>query len=108
MANLKCNECERKAEVETKSSLFCTPCWYKDYVTLSRKETQNYGIRPLNRDYRVEYERAVIDYQNGGYLQGYMDDCETCEGCGEIEIDYEKHCIVDEMGNLYWKPDERF
>ena len=59
-------------------------------------------------DSRVEYERAVIDYQNGGYLQGYMDDCETCEGCGEIEIDYEKHCIVDEMGNLYWKPDERF
>jgi hypothetical protein len=51
MANLKCNKCERKAEVETKSSLLCTSCWYKDYVTLSRKETQNYGIRPLNRDY---------------------------------------------------------
>ena len=51
---------------------------------------------------------AVVDYQNGGYLEGYLDDCETCEGCGEIEIDYEKHCIVDEMGNLYWKPDERF
>jgi len=59
-------------------------------------------------DGRVEYERAVVDYQNGGYLEGYLDDCETCEGCGEIEIDYEKHCIVDEMGNLYWKPDERF
>lgn len=31
-----------------------------------------------------EYERPVVDYTNGGYLEGYMDTCDTCEGEGYI------------------------
>jgi DnaJ-class molecular chaperone len=36
---------------------------------------------------RREYTRAVIDYVNGGYLEGYMDTCEDCGGYGEVEAD---------------------
>jgi len=36
---------------------------------------------------RREYTRAVIDYVNGGYLEGYMDTCEECGGYGEVEAD---------------------
>ena len=31
-----------------------------------------------------EYERPVVDWNNGGYLEGYMDTCDTCEGEGYI------------------------
>lgn len=31
-----------------------------------------------------EYERPVVDYTNGGYLEGYMDTCDTCDGEGYI------------------------
>jgi len=34
---------------------------------------------------KVEYERAVVDWTRGGYLEGYMDDCEECNGTGEID-----------------------
>lgn len=56
----------------------------------------------------VEYERPVIDYVNGGYLEGYIDTCDTCQGDGEIELDYEKDCIADEYGNLYLKDAPQF
>ena len=31
-----------------------------------------------------EYERAVVDWNDGGYLEGYTDTCDTCEGEGYI------------------------
>jgi len=34
-----------------------------------------------------EYERAVVDWNDGGYLEGYTDTCDTCEGEGYIEED---------------------
>ena len=39
---------------------------------------------------RCEYERAVIDWEHGGYLEGYMDTCEKCDGSGEVEIEEEE------------------
>jgi DnaJ-class molecular chaperone len=36
---------------------------------------------------RREYERPVIDYVNGGYLEGYMDTCDECGGYGEVEAE---------------------
>ena len=35
----------------------------------------------------VEYERSVVDWGSGGYLEGYMDDCDKCNGSGELEYD---------------------
>ena len=32
-----------------------------------------------------EYEKPVIDYVNGGFLDSYWDTCEKCDGLGEIE-----------------------
>lgn len=37
---------------------------------------------------RIEYERAVVDWDNGGYLEGYLDDCFRCDGSGEVQIDF--------------------
>ena len=34
-----------------------------------------------------EYERSVIDWNDGGYLEGYMDTCDTCEGEGYLVKD---------------------
>ena len=34
---------------------------------------------------RVEYERPVVDYERGGYLEGYYDEC---------EINYTKSAIL--------------
>lgn len=31
-----------------------------------------------------EYEQPVIDWNDGGYLEGYTDTCDTCEGEGYI------------------------
>ena len=55
-----------------------------------------------------EYERPVVDHMNGGYLEGYMDECDKCEGSGEVELDPERDCVVDEYGNLFWKDEPRF
>ena len=44
----------------------------------------------------------------GGDLEGYIDECEKCEGSGEVELDPERDCIVDEYGNLFWKDEPRF
>ena len=57
---------------------------------------------------RCEYERAIVDYERGGYLVGYYDDCEECRGSGEVELDIERDCIVDEYGMLYWKDEPKF
>ena len=56
----------------------------------------------------VEYERSIVDHERGGYLEGYYDDCEECGGFGEVEIDPDRDCIVDEYGNLYWKDEPKF
>ena len=57
---------------------------------------------------RVEYERPVVDYERGGYLEGYYDECDECGGFGEVEFVPERVCVVDEYGNLYWKDEPRF
>ena len=57
---------------------------------------------------RCEYERAVVDYMRGGDLEGYINECEKCEGSGEVELDPERDCVVDEYGNLFWKDEPRF
>lgn len=38
---------------------------------------------------QVYFERPVIDYECGGYLEEYLDDCHTCNGNGEIENEIE-------------------
>jgi len=35
-------------------------------------------------DGRVEYQRPVADYVHGGYINTYLDTCDTCNGSGEI------------------------
>lgn len=35
----------------------------------------------------IDYERPVLDRDNGGYLEEYTLPCETCEGEGEIPIE---------------------
>ena len=37
----------------------------------------------------LEYERAVVDWNHGGYLEGYMDTCDHCDGEGYVESDDE-------------------
>ena len=39
---------------------------------------------------RCEYERHVVDYERGGYIDGYFDDCDECGGTGEIKVDIEQ------------------
>ena len=34
-------------------------------------------------------ERAVIDYENGGYLKEIKVDCEHCSGMGEVLVEDE-------------------
>ena len=36
-------------------------------------------------DGELEYERPVVDWMNGGYLEGYMDVCYNCSGDGFVE-----------------------
>jgi len=33
----------------------------------------------------LEYERPVVDWMRGGYLEGYMDNCDKCDGEGYVE-----------------------
>jgi len=35
----------------------------------------------------LEYERAVVDRDNGGWLEGYTDVCNFCEGEGYVEAE---------------------
>jgi len=39
---------------------------------------------------RYEYEKAVVDWEHGGYLTGYFAECDECQGSGEIEIEVEE------------------
>jgi len=34
-----------------------------------------------------EYDRPVVDYINGGFIDVAWDTCETCDGSGDIEQD---------------------
>lgn len=38
----------------------------------------------------AEYERAVVDWNNGGWLEAYTDVCDVCEGEGYVEADIEE------------------
>ena len=33
----------------------------------------------------LEYERPVVNWMHGGYLEGYMDTCDKCDGEGYVE-----------------------
>ena len=39
---------------------------------------------------RCEYEKPVVDYVNGGFLDTVWDTCENCDGSGEIEEEDEE------------------
>ncbi len=39
---------------------------------------------------RCEYEKPVVDYVNGGFLDVVWDTCENCDGSGEIEKEDEE------------------
>ena len=34
---------------------------------------------------RREYEKPVVDYVNGGFIDVVWDTCETCDGSGEVK-----------------------
>ena len=34
----------------------------------------------------AEYDKPVTDYERGGYIGTYRDDCDECEGEGEVNI----------------------
>jgi DnaJ-class molecular chaperone len=35
------------------------------------------------------YEEAVVDYENGGYLEEVIDTCDMCHGSGEVDDEEE-------------------
>ena len=45
---------------------------------------------------RCEYERGVVDWKHGGYLEAFMDECDECQGSGEVEIEVEEEDDEDE------------
>lgn len=34
-----------------------------------------------------EYDKPVVDWNNGGYIDTEVATCEMCDGCGEITIE---------------------
>ena len=39
---------------------------------------------------QCEYEKPVVDYMNGGFLDMVMDVCEECDGSGRVDDDREE------------------
>ena len=37
----------------------------------------------------IEEERYVVDWSDGGYIEGYMTECAYCDGSGSVEEDGE-------------------
>lgn len=40
-------------------------------------------------DGRCEYDKPVVDWVRGGFIDTVVDECETCHGFGKIEIEDE-------------------
>jgi len=65
----------------------------KSYAELKRKlkqrmlESGHIECPECGGEGECEYERSVIDWNDGGYLEGYMDTCDTCEGEGYLVED---------------------
>lgn len=36
---------------------------------------------------RLEYDKSVIDWDGGGYIDSEWGDCYVCNGYGEVEIE---------------------
>ena len=53
------------------------------------------NLSDITKHWREQYHAAqiqagmklcpVVDWMNGGYLEGYMDTCEKCDGDGYVE-----------------------
>ena len=60
-------------------------------MTFSDKEFRKWIDCPeCGGEGRCEYTVAKPDYIHGGELVGEMMECQTCEGYGEIELDYDE------------------
>jgi hypothetical protein len=38
---------------------------------------------------RLEYDKPVVDWNNGGFIDSEWGDCYVCDGAGEIEYEEE-------------------
>ena len=64
-------------------------------LEMQHKMAQRYHQSMLDKGYvlcpecggqgECEYERAVVDWNHGGYLEGYQAECQECEGEGYVE-----------------------
>jgi Ribonuclease G/E len=69
------------------------------FLEMQRKMAERFHQSMLDKGYilcpecggegELEYERAVVDWNHGGYLEGYMDTCNHCDGEGYVESDDE-------------------
>tara|TARA_Y100000114_G_C11760130_1_gene329055 strand:+ start:1820 stop:2056 length:237 start_codon:yes stop_codon:yes gene_type:complete len=73
----RCVVCGEKADALENNTPYCSDHWFK-YFTNQKHCSECEGTG------ECEYQRPVVDWQNGGYLQGYMDTCEKCGGSGYV------------------------
>ena len=78
----KCIKCGAQATAKDGKHYLCGRHWLEIYAGKLSKPCNECG-----GEGHVEYERSVVDWGSGGYLEGYMDDCEKCEGTGEVRDD---------------------
>lgn len=65
-----------------------TKKWRDQFVETIWKAQLDAGMKvcpECGGDGELEYERPVVDWMNGGYLEGYMDVCYNCSGDGFVE-----------------------
>lgn len=78
----------------TKAEIDAALDWHRNF---NQKLRQEFHETMIHNGYRlcdecggegeVEYERAVVDWNNGGWLEGYTDLCNVCEGEGYVNYD---------------------
>jgi RecJ-like exonuclease len=39
---------------------------------------------------RLEYDKPIVDWNNGGFIDSEWGDCYVCNGYGEVEIEEEE------------------
>ena len=65
-----------------------TKKWRDQFVETIWKAQLDAGMKvcpECGGDGELESERPVVDWMNGGYLEGYMDICHNCSGDGFVE-----------------------
>lgn len=75
----RCFKCGVQATAKDGKYYFCGKHWLEIFAAKFKPCEECGG------EGRLEYERPVVDWNNGGYLEGYMDDCHICDGTGEFE-----------------------